>query len=68
MSTKLVPALTADVVVTPDALPPIPLITPYIDMVRRAIEAHAGDGIDFYDVLIVAAAERAGAAKIWSEA
>jgi len=43
----------------------IPLITPDIDMVGRAIEA--GYGIDFCDQLIMAVAERATLAKIWSE-
>ncbi len=37
------------------------------DMVRRAVEAHAAYGIHFYDGMIVAAAEREGSAKIWSE-
>ena len=65
-STKLAPASSsADVVVIPDALAPIPLITPDIDTVGRAIEA--GYGIDFCDQLIMAVAERATLAKIWSE-
>jgi len=36
-------------------------------IVRRAVEAHATYGIHFYDGMIVAAAERAGCSRIWSE-
>ncbi len=50
-----------------DLLAPIPLVVPDTEMVRRAVEAHAAYGIHFYDGMIVAAAERAGAEKIWSE-
>jgi predicted nucleic acid-binding protein len=50
-----------------DALAPIPLIVPDGELVRRAVEAHATYGIHFYDGMIVAAAERAGSEKIWSE-
>ncbi len=50
-----------------DSLSPIPLIKPDAAMVRRAVEAHAAYGIHFYDGMIVAAAERAGSEKIWSE-
>lgn len=56
-----------DVLAIIDSLKPIPLIKPDVDMVRRAVEAHAAYGIHFYDGMIVAAAERAGAEKIWSE-
>jgi predicted nucleic acid-binding protein len=48
-------------------LGPIPLIKPDADMVRRAVEARAVYGIHFYDGMIVAAAERAGAETILSE-
>lgn len=61
------PASPGDVVVILDALGPVPLIKPDGDLVRRAVEAHASYGLHFYDALIVAAAERAGAEKIWSE-
>lgn len=61
------PASPGDVVVILDALGPVPLIKPDSDLVRRAVEAHAAYGLHFYDALIVAAAERAGAEKIWSE-
>jgi predicted nucleic acid-binding protein len=36
-------------------------------MVRRAVEAKETYGIHFYDGMIVAAAERAGSERIWSE-
>lgn len=50
-----------------DGLAPIPVINPDAGMVRRAVEVHAKYGIHFYDGMIVAAAERAGAEKIFSE-
>jgi predicted nucleic acid-binding protein len=50
-----------------DALTPIPVIQPDARMVRRAVEAHAAYGIHFYDGMIVAAAERSGCARIWTE-
>ena len=36
-------------------------------MVRRAVEAHVAYGIRFYNGMIVAAAERGGCPRIWSE-
>lgn len=57
----------SDVLATLDSLKPIPLIKGDAEIVRRAIEAHATYGIHFYDGMIVAAAERADAQKIWSE-
>ena len=36
-------------------------------MVRRAVEVQGRYGLHFYDSLIVAAAERAGCERIWSE-
>lgn len=56
-----------EVVALLDTLTPIPLIKPDAEMVRRAVEAHAAYGVHFYDGMIIAAAERAGAKKIWSE-
>jgi predicted nucleic acid-binding protein len=50
-----------------DALAPIKLIAPDADLIRRAVEAHATYGVHFYDGMIVAAAERAGCERIWSE-
>ncbi|HVN17231.1 MAG TPA: PIN domain-containing protein [Dongiaceae bacterium] len=61
------PAAASDVTVILDALGPIPLIVPDGDLVRRAVEAHRTYGLHFYDGMIVAAAERAGSGKIWSE-
>ena len=45
----------------------IPLVSTDADMVRRAVEVHARYGLHFYDSLIVAAAERGGCERIWSE-
>jgi predicted nucleic acid-binding protein len=50
-----------------DSLRPVHLIKPDFEMVRRAIEAREAFGIHFYDGMIVAAAERAGSKKIYSE-
>lgn len=50
-----------------DILAPIHLITPDAEIVRRALEARAEYGIHFYDGMIVAAAERAGSQRSWSE-
>ena len=56
-----------DLIAFLDTLIPIPLIKPDSEMVRRAVEACAAYGIHFYDGMIVAAAERGGAARILSE-
>jgi len=65
---KLVPATsTAEVIALLDVFTPIRLIEPDGDIVRRAVEASAAYGLHFYDGMIVAAAERAGCGKIWSE-
>ena len=50
-----------------DALGPIPTVATDADMVRRAVEVQGRYGLHFYDSLIVAAAERAGCERIWSE-
>jgi predicted nucleic acid-binding protein len=50
-----------------NALAPIRVILADGDMVRRAVEAHAEYGVRFYDGMIVAAAERGGCERIWSE-
>jgi predicted nucleic acid-binding protein len=50
-----------------DALSPIPVITPDADVVRRAVEARRDYGVHFYDGMIVAAAERGGCNRVWSE-
>jgi predicted nucleic acid-binding protein len=50
-----------------DALGPIKLIFPDGDLVRRAVEARDKYGVHFYDGMVVAAAERGGCERIWSE-
>lgn len=50
-----------------EALSPARLVPLDGDIVRRAVEAHAQYGVHFYDGLIIAAAERGGCARIWSE-
>jgi predicted nucleic acid-binding protein len=50
-----------------NALGPIKLISVDADTVRRAVEARATYGVHFYDGMIVAAAERGGCKRIWSE-
>ena len=59
--------VSADVIAILESVRPIPLILPDADMVRRAVEARAAYGVHFYDGMIIAAAERAGSGKIWSE-
>lgn len=56
-----------DVLSLLDTLASVPLIRPDSQMVRRAVEVHAAYGVHFYDGIIIAAAERAGSEKIWSE-
>jgi predicted nucleic acid-binding protein len=60
-------ARAPDVAAVLDALSPIPLVAPDVHMVRRAVEARSRYGIHFYDGMIVAAAEKAGCARILSE-
>jgi len=50
-----------------DALGPIGVVIPDADLVRRAVEVRAAYGIHFYDGMIVAAAERGGCERVWSE-
>ena len=65
---KVSPPATANAVVKAlDALASIRLIIPDGELVRRAVEARTSYGLHFYDGMIVAAAERAGCARIWSE-
>ena len=56
-----------DVTAVLDALGPINLIVPDADIVRRAVEVRARYAVNFYDGMIVAAAERGGCGRIWSE-
>jgi len=57
----------ADLVALLDALGPIRVIAADADTVRRAVQIHARYALHFYDAMIVAAAERAGCERIWSE-
>jgi predicted nucleic acid-binding protein len=50
-----------------DALSPITTIRPDSAMVRRAVEVRSTYGLHFYDGMMVAAAERSGCVRIWSE-
>jgi predicted nucleic acid-binding protein len=43
------------------------VIAPDSATVRRAVEAREQYGLHFYDGMMVAAAERAGCPRIWSE-
>jgi predicted nucleic acid-binding protein len=65
---KLRPAaLPADVLKALDAISFFRVVSPDARLVRRAVEAHAQYGVHFYDGMIIAAAERAGCSRIWSE-
>jgi len=65
---KVAPPANSQYVITLlDALSPIKLILPDEGIVRRAVEARGAYGVHFYDGMIIAAAERAGSATIWSE-
>jgi predicted nucleic acid-binding protein len=50
-----------------DRLEPIKLVLPDVEVIRRAIQAGNSYRLHFYDGLIVAAAERAGCSRIFSE-
>jgi predicted nucleic acid-binding protein len=56
-----------DVVTILDALGPIGVVVPDGDLVRRAVEARRVYGVHFYDGMIIAAAERGGCERLWSE-
>ena len=65
---KLTPrAKPEDLIALLDALGPIKLVPLDGDVILRAVQAHAQYGLHFYDGMIVAAAERGGCQKIWSE-
>jgi predicted nucleic acid-binding protein len=65
---KISPPASADAVMEAlDALAALRLIVPDHELVRRAVEARVSYGLHFYDGMIVAAAERAGCERIWSE-
>ena len=50
-----------------DALGPINLVETDAEIVRRAVDARNQYGIHFFDGMVVAAAERGGCKRIWSE-
>jgi len=65
---KFSPPYRADeVLAILDTLSPIRLVLPDEGVVRRAVEAREAYGLHFYDGMIVAAAERGGCERIWSE-
>ena len=65
---KMEPAARpGDVAAVLNALGPIGVVVPDADIVRRAVDVRAKYGVHFYDGMIVAAAERAGCGRIWSE-
>ena len=65
---KFVPAIAPqDIITILDSLGPIRTVLPDADIVRRAVQVRTEYGIQFYDGMIIAAAERAGCTQIWSE-
>jgi len=65
---KAVPRATPAAMITIlDRLAPIKLVALDGGLIRRAVEAQSAYGLHFCDCMIVAAAERAGCARIWSE-
>jgi predicted nucleic acid-binding protein len=65
---KMTPAARPeDVMAVLDSLGPIRVVVTDADIVRRAVEVRAEYGVHFYDGMIVAAAERGGCRRIWSE-
>jgi predicted nucleic acid-binding protein len=65
---KVSPPTNPDVVLRGlDALSAIRLVIPDADLIRRAIEARISYGLHYYDGMIIAAAERAGCERLWSE-
>lgn len=65
---KLTPAAKPEeLVALLDTLGPIKLVPIDGDVVLRAVQARAQYGVHFHDGMIIAAAERGGCRKIWSE-
>ena len=65
---KLSPPLgQKDITSVLDGLSPIRLVSVDGGTVRRAVETRAAYGVHLYDALILATAERAGCARVWSE-
>jgi predicted nucleic acid-binding protein len=50
-----------------DQLEPVLTVSPDERTVRRAVDCREKYGLHFYDGMIIAAAERAGCKKVWSE-
>jgi predicted nucleic acid-binding protein len=61
------PATPEDLMALLDTLGPIKLVPVDCDVVLRAVQARAEYGVHLYDGMILAAAERGGCQKIWSE-
>jgi predicted nucleic acid-binding protein len=61
------PATPEDLLALLDTLGPIKLVPIDGEVVLRAVQARAQYGVHFYDGMILAAAERGGCQKIWSE-
>lgn len=61
------PAQPEDLITILDTLSPIRLVATDHGLVRRAVEARATYGLHFWDCMIVAAAERGGCERLWSE-
>ena len=61
------PATPEAMIAILDRLSPIKLVTSDGDLIRRAVEAQSSYGLHLYDCLIIAAAERGGCGRIWSE-
>jgi predicted nucleic acid-binding protein len=61
------PAKPEDLIALLDTLGPIKLVPLDGDVILRAVQARAQYGLHFYDGMIIAAAERGGCQKIWSE-
>jgi predicted nucleic acid-binding protein len=61
------PATPEDLMALLDTLGPIKLVPVDGDVVLRAVQARAEYGVHLYDGMILAAAERGGCQKIWSE-
>jgi predicted nucleic acid-binding protein len=65
---KLSPARPPeDVAALLEVLAPIGVVVPDGELVLRAVEARGAYGIHLYDGMIVAAAERGGCERLWSE-
>jgi predicted nucleic acid-binding protein len=60
-------AAPEDVIAVVDTLSPIRLVAVDHGIIRRALEARVRYRLHFWDCMIVAAAERAGCGRLWSE-